>query len=165
MKRRWRRSAIARAAVGLGLVFALVTTLACAGTSEADRAKRLAADYFASLLSGQQDFGYAYLHPGSQDSWPYPEYESDVLAADWTRFSVRVTGGIHCDDRVGCFVCLHIPGGIDSVPTFLRATENRATDGILFPDKPEECGNAEVGSSSLQSRDNQWGYNSQAIEP
>lgn len=111
----------------------------------------MAAEYFNKLASGQPDYGYSLIHPANQATWQsHDEYARAVSGIDWNWFSVSVAGTRYCDDGL-CFVCVNVPGGLESVPSFLRASANRGNDGVIVHELGlGDCGNGEVSVDLAQ---------------
>jgi hypothetical protein len=116
----------------------------CAATEEPelDEAATIAEKYLTAVAGDEADFGWSLLHEPARTSWgTYEEYEQAVRSADWSAFSFNVRGGSTCYDDAACTVCVELPGGLESVPPFLRATDNKALDGLIVSSKARDCGN------------------------
>jgi hypothetical protein len=137
-----------RAEIAIAGILAVATAMSC-DSSDARPGRHLAESiaeaYFAALTSGQPDFGWSLLHPHSYPSWTGYEVYEETVRENLGDLTVDVTTNTYCHDGVVCEVCLHVPGGIDSVPEFMRATDNKGLDGILFVKEPLDCGNAIIG--------------------
>ena len=121
---------------------------ACVGAGsdtpvQRSEAEEVARTYLTKLVAAEPDYGWSLL--ATQGQWDgYEHYESVIEEADWAAFLATVTSARRCDDGWRCQVCLNVPGGPESVPSFLVSAPRSTHAGIRFFNEPLECGNAEL---------------------